>query len=144
MEKAQTTSTFFSRSTEVAIDINAPAKSVWKVLTDAENFASWNSTVVSFEGEIKQGETIKLVSTLDPKRTFKLRVKELVPEEKLVWGDAQGARTYTLEKLSDDETRFRMHEKIGGPLFPLFAKMIPPFDESFNQFAKDLKNTSES
>jgi hypothetical protein len=36
-----------------------------------------------------------------------------------------------------------MSEKIGGPLFPLFARMIPPFDESFNQFAADLKKAAE-
>ena len=37
-----------------------------------------------------------------------------------------------------------MVEKIGGPLFPLFANMIPPFDASFEQFAKDLKNEAEN
>ena len=29
------------------------------------------------------------------------------------------------------------------PVFPLFARMIPPFDESFNQFASDLKTVAE-
>ena len=37
-----------------------------------------------------------------------------------------------------------MNEKIGGPLFPLFAKMIPSFDQSFEQFASDLKKESET
>jgi len=37
-----------------------------------------------------------------------------------------------------------MREKIGGPLFPLFAKMIPPFDDSFDQFAADLKEEAET
>lgn len=36
-----------------------------------------------------------------------------------------------------------MKEKIGGPLFPLFAKMIPPFNESFEKFANDLKKEAE-
>jgi hypothetical protein len=36
-----------------------------------------------------------------------------------------------------------MQEKIGGPLFPLFAGMIPSFDASFDQFALDLKNEAE-
>jgi hypothetical protein len=36
-----------------------------------------------------------------------------------------------------------MTEKIGGPLFPLFAKMIPPFDDSFEKFASDLKQEAE-
>jgi hypothetical protein len=37
-----------------------------------------------------------------------------------------------------------MTEKIGGPLFPLFAGYIPPFDESFERFAADLKKESEA
>jgi hypothetical protein len=37
-----------------------------------------------------------------------------------------------------------MHEKIGGPIFPLFALMIPPFDEAFDRFAADLKKKAES
>ena len=36
-----------------------------------------------------------------------------------------------------------MTEKIGKPLFPLFAKMIPAFDESFEKFANDLKKEAE-
>ena len=37
-----------------------------------------------------------------------------------------------------------MVEKIGGPLFPFFAKMIPPFDQAFEQYAKDIKNEAET
>lgn len=36
-----------------------------------------------------------------------------------------------------------MTERIAGPLFPLFAKMIPPFDDAFETFAKDLKKEAE-
>jgi hypothetical protein len=36
-----------------------------------------------------------------------------------------------------------MSETIGGTIFSLFARMIPPFDDSFNQFAADLKNAAE-
>lgn len=32
-----------------------------------------------------------------------------------------------------------MREKIGGFMFPMYAKMIPPFDDAFEQFAADLK-----
>ncbi len=37
-----------------------------------------------------------------------------------------------------------MTERIGGPLFPLFAGMIPSFDESFDKFASDLKKEAET
>ncbi len=82
-------------------------------------------------------------STLAPARKFKLKVKEFEPNKRLVWGDAMGTRIFTLSPQSSGETRFSMLEKIGGPIFPIFAWMIPPFDDSFNQFAADLKNAAE-
>ena len=54
-----------------------------------------------------------------------------------------GTRIYTLTPNSENGTRFTMSEKIGGPIFPLFAKMIPPFDEAFEQFVADLKSEAE-
>ena len=113
------------------------------MLTNASDFSRWNSTVISIEGNINQGEKIKLKSTLDPSRTFKLKVKEMIPNQKMVWGDAMGKRTYTLEQ-KGNSTIFSMTEKIGGLMFPLFAKKIPPFDESFEQFTADLKKEAES
>jgi uncharacterized protein YndB with AHSA1/START domain len=142
--KATTTRRFFSRETEVAIDIEADAQAIWKLLTSAGDYPSWNSTVVSIEGEIAAGKTIRLKSTLDPKRTFKLSVKQFQPPERLVWGDAMGTRTYQITKKGPRTVTVSMHEKIGGPLFPLFAKMIPSFDESFDRFAADLKKRAEA
>ena len=37
-----------------------------------------------------------------------------------------------------------MSEKIGGPIFPLFSKYIPSFDNAFEQFAADLKKEAEA
>ncbi len=133
----------FNRTTTISQQINAEAAVVWSLLTNAKAFSNWNSTVVSIEGEIALGQKIKLVSTLDPSRTFKLKVKELIPNQKLVWGDAMGNRTYTLTKNAEG-VQFIMSEKIGGPIFPLFASKIPSFDASFEQFAADLKKKAES
>lgn len=142
--KATTTKTTFSRETSVNTTINADPSIVWALLTNAADIPRWNSTVTSVKGNIRQGETIELKSTLDEKRTFKLKVKEFVPEQRLVWGDAQGNRVYTIEKGTGKGVRFTMSEKIGGPLFPLFAGFIPSFDESFERYAADLKKEAES
>jgi hypothetical protein len=142
--KASTIKKTFSRQTSVSILIQANQAIIWKLLTNAADFSRWNSTVVSIEGQIEKGGKIALKSTLDPKRTFKLKVKTFEPENKLAWGDAMGTRVYSLKKNSGDTTLFQMEEKIGGPLFPLFAKMIPSFDRSFEQFATDLKKEAET
>ena len=142
--KASTVKKTFSRSTEVSIDIDAPAASIWKILTNANDFARWNSTIVSLRGNIAVGEKVELVSYLDPSRTFKIKIKEMKPTSKMVWGDALGKRTYTLSDRGDGITRFTMYEKIGGLMFPLFAKKIPDFGESFEKYAADLKKEAES
>lgn len=141
--KAATTRKTFSRETSIHITIQADPAIVWALLTRASDYPRWNSTVVSIAGNIKAGETIELKSTLDEKRTFKLKVKEFEPEKRLVWGDAMGSRVYSLDKAKGG-VHFSMSEKIGGPLFPLFAGMIPSFDESFETFATDLKKEAET
>jgi len=141
--KAVTIRKTFSRDTSVNISIMADPGIVWALLTNASDYPRWNSTVVSIKGEIRQGMNIELKSTLNEKRTFKLKVKEFEPEKRLVWGDAMGNRIYSLTKEAA-RVLFTMTEKIGGPLFPLFAGYIPAFDESFERFAADLKKEAES
>ena len=142
--KSTTTKKTFSRETAVSTPIFADPAIVWALLTHASDFTRWNSTITSMKGEIREGGTIELKSTLDEKRTFKLKVKEFVPEKRLVWGDSQGNRVYTLNKSAEGGVLFTMSEKIGGPLFPLFAKYLPSFDESFERFAADLKKEAET
>lgn len=141
--KAVTSKKNFSRETVVSIDIQANKSIIWALLTNAEDYRRWNSTIISIEGDVAKGEKIKLKSALDPKRTFKLKVKEFELGKRLVWGDAMGKRIYILKTIGNELTNFMMTEKIGGPIFPLFAKMIPPFDKSFEKFANDLKKEAE-
>ena len=142
--KATTTKKIFSRETSVSTTIDAEPAIVWALLTHASDFPRWNSTITSLEGEIREGGSLELKSILDAKRTFKLKVKEFVPEKRLVWGDSLGSRVYTLTRDDRGSTIFSMTEKIGGPLFPLFANSIPSFDETFGRFAADLKREAET
>lgn len=140
---AKTIKKTFNRTTTISQTINSSSSQIWKLLSNTDNYTNWNSTIVSIEGKIEKGNKINLVSTLDPKRTFKLKIKEFIPNQKLVWGDAMGKRIFTLEEING-KTRFTMSEKIGGFMFPLFANKIPSFDKSFEQFVSDLKKEAES
>lgn len=142
--RATTTRTFFSRETRVATEIAASAERVWALLTDLPQYTRWNTTIVSITGDARAGGRVTLVSTLDPKRTFTLGVKACEPPRRLVWGDAMGTRVYEISPGAPGRVTFRMQEKIGGPLFPLFARMIPSFDAAFDQFAADLKRAAEA
>jgi len=139
---ATTVKKTFSRTTSGANVIEASQELIWEILTDASSYAQWNSTVIEIQGKIEKGEKIYLKSTLDPDRTFKLKINEMDAPKQLIWGDMMGKRKFTLDS-NRLGTTFTMTEKIGGLMFPLFANKIPSFDESFTQFAADLKKEAE-
>jgi uncharacterized protein YndB with AHSA1/START domain len=141
--QATTVKTTFHRETSVSTTIKADPAIIWALLTNASDYPRWNSTVTSIQGNIALGEKIVLKSTLDAKRSFKLKVKEFEPAKRLAWGDGKGLRTYTLRNNGDGTVTFSMHERIGGLMFPMYAKYIPSFDDSFNAFAADLKREAE-
>ncbi|HZY81938.1 MAG TPA: SRPBCC domain-containing protein [Cyclobacteriaceae bacterium] len=139
----------FSRTTTVTTTIHATAEIVWAILTNAEDFSRWNSTITSIDGIIEKGKTIRLKTTLDPKRTFTLKVVEATPPTHMTWksGQApffQGVRTYQVTKKSRDICVFTMTEKLSGLMFPLAAGSIPDFKESFDRYAADLKKEAET
>ena len=129
--------------------INAPADHVWGYLTDASAYPSWNPTIVSLDGSIAEGTTIALVSTLNPKRTFKLKVSDVDAPRSMVWSDGmplglfKGVRTFTLGE-QDGTTTFTMEEVHSGLLEPLISKSIPDMTQSFQDFGDALKQTAEA
>ena len=91
------------------------------LLTDASSYRDWNPSIVSLDGEITPGGKIALVSTVNPKRTFKLKVTEMTTPTRMVWSDGmplglfKGERTYRLvERIGS--TEFSMTEDFTGPL----------------------------
>jgi len=129
--------------------IDAPPETVWALLADGKSLPEWNSTIVSFEGDIALGSRIRLVSTVNPKRAFKLTVSELAAPRRMVWSDGmplglfKGVRTYTLTP-GDRGTEFTMVEVFSGFLEPLISRAIPDMTESFNEFAASLKRAAEA
>ena len=90
-DQAATLRKTFSRETSVSTQIQADPAVLWAILTNASDYPRWNTTVLSVEGDIQLGETIKLKSVVDPSRTFKLKVKQLQPESSMVWADGGGS-----------------------------------------------------
>lgn len=140
---ASTTRTTFSLSTRIAQRIDADAAAIWRLLATAEEIPRWNSTVVSIDGRIALGSTIALVSTLDPSRTFSLKVKEFEPNARLTFGDAMFTRTHSLSG-GAGATRVEIVERIASPFFPFFARRIPPLEENFERVVADLKQAAEA
>ncbi len=139
----------FRQECAVSINIRASSDKIWALLTNAQEFARWNSTVQSLEGRIALGETIQLKVKYAPNRTFKLKVSEVTPNQRMVWRDGsapmfQGIRTYTLTPKNDGSTDFSMAEVISGLMLPMIGGSLPDFGPPFEQYAADLKKAAEA
>lgn len=131
----------------VGVRIAAPPAEVWALLTDADAYPDWNSTVQQLDGEIAEGQRIELKSSVDPKRTFGLTVSDLTPERGMVWSDGgrafRGVRTFTLTPRDDGSTEFTMAEVLTGSMMGMIEGKLPDFRPSFDAFAADLKQAAE-
>ena len=131
----------------VEINIETSAEIVWSLLTDAKGFARWNSTVTAIEGEIREGERLRL-HVPGTKRTFTPRVSDVVPARHMVWGDGvaaifKGVRAFVLEPRGDASTDFVMEEHFSGVMFALTKSMLPDFRPIFEAYDTDLKREAE-
>ncbi|MEM6525795.1 MAG: SRPBCC domain-containing protein [Bacteroidota bacterium] len=141
--KAETIEKSFNRKTTISRWVNASPMEVWRVLTEAENYPNWNSNIISIAGNIALDQKIKLRTTLDSSRTFTLKIKEFQPNALLKWCNSKGIRTFVLKE-KNGGTSITMTEKIGGLMYPLYAKYLPSFNDSFEIFMSDLKKIVET
>ena len=145
--RANKTKSAFRMEYSAGINIKAKPDRVWALMTNAADFPRWNSTVKSIEGRIALGQTIKLIASIAPTRTFNLKVIEFVPEKRMVWSDGnamfKGVRTYTLSPKADGSTDFTMSEVYTGLMLPMIAGSLPDFRPAFEQYVADLKREAE-
>lgn len=133
----------------VSRTIEAPIDRVWGLLTDVSEQSRWNSTLVSIEGEIREGGQVTLVSTVNPGRTFKLTVSHVSAPHRMTWSDGmplglfQGIRTFELAD-RDGATEFTMVERYRGLLAGLITRSIPDMTDSFAEYGDALKTAAEA
>jgi len=131
----------------VALDIHAAPSTIWSLLTDAKGFPRWNSTVTSVEGQIREGERLRLhVPGTD--RTFTPRVSDVVPDKRMTWTGGfspvfKGVRTFELRPCDDGSTQFAMEERFSGLMLPFVKGSMPDFGPVFERYANDLKHEAE-
>lgn len=148
MPTAEKTRTAFRLRCSIRRDIVAPPERIWKLLTDAARFPSWNSTVTRIDGEIALGAKLALRVPLDPKRTFHPKVTRLVANREMEWRDGfapmfRGIRTFALTPGATGVTTFEMTETFSGLMLPMIAKSLPDFGPAFETYAADLARAAE-
>jgi len=128
--------------------IEAAPATIWAILTDAPSYSQWDSGVIRVDGRIAPGEKIELVSEVNPKRTFSLKVTEFRPGDRMTWeggmplGLFRGVRTFTLSPQGNG-TRFTVREQYTGALLPMIWRTMPDLGPSFQKFATGLKQRAE-
>ena len=136
----------FSAST----NIKASADTIWKILTDAPRYPSWDPGVDRIEGTIAPGAKLTAYTKLSPNRAFPVKVTEFVPGSTMVWsggmplGLFKGVRTFTLAPKGDGSTDFSLREEFSGPLLFLIGRTIPDLTKTFRDFAAGLKARAEA
>jgi hypothetical protein len=142
----QTRSTF-SLTCRVENSIDARPERIWSLLTDAKDFARWNSTVTGIDGRITDGERIR-IQVPGTSRTPTLRISGVVPPIRMTWTGGtvaimRAVRTFELTSHNGDSTFFIMEERLSGLLLPLVGRSLPDFGPIFETFASDLKREAE-
>jgi hypothetical protein len=137
----------FSMSCRVQANIKAKPETLWGLLTDAKGFPSWNSTVTGIDGQIREGEKIR-VHAPGTERTFTPRVSGVKTNRRMMWigglpGLFRGLRTFELIPRDNGSTDFVMRERFSGLMLPLAKRSMPDFGPVFRQYADDLKRAGE-
>jgi len=136
-----------SMTCRIEAAIRAPTAIVWRLLTDAQGFPRWNSTVSAIEGEIREGERIRIYAP-GTKQTFTPRVSDVELERRMRWSDGidaifRGVRIFQLKPNGVGSTDFMMEERFSGVMFALTKGMMPDFRPIFEAYANDLKREAE-
>ncbi len=137
------------KSFEAQSSIHATPDAIWAILTDGAHYPDWDSGVIRVEGKVAAGETIKVVSSVNPDRTFPVKVTSFEPNRSMTWSGGMplglftGERTFTLTPAADGVTRFDVREEYRGPLLGLMWRSMPDLKPSFAQFANGLKQRAE-
>lgn len=137
----------FAMACAVEVNIRASAHAIWSLLTDANGFSRWNSTVTAVEGQIREGERLRLRAP-GTNRTFTPTVSGVVPDQRMTWSDGfapmfKGVRTFELKPRGDGSTDFAMEERFSGLMLPLIKRSLPDFKPIFGRYAADLKREAE-
>jgi hypothetical protein len=146
--KAQKTQSTFRMTCAITCNIQANVDRIWALLTDAEGFPRWNSTVTSIGGKIAMGQSLELKVTAAPARTFRPKVTSFEPRQSMVWTEGmapmfKGVRTFRLTPKGDGSTDFSMGEVLSGVMLPMIRGSLPDFAPVFEAYATDLKRECE-
>jgi hypothetical protein len=140
------------RTIEHAVDVQAPAATVWQVLTDTDRYADWNPFMPRLSGRLAAGERLTL--TVRPgKRTMTFRPTVLAVEDGTLirwrgrlWmpGLFDGEHELRVEPMPGGGARFVQRETFSGLLVPLMPSVVDDTATGFAAMNTALRHRAES
>ena len=142
-----------ARVIERSVDIDAGAEAVWDVLSDLDDFHSWNPFMTTAKGELKVGTRPTITMSLPDAKpmTFSPTVLEVAEGKKVRWlgkvgfrGLFDGEHTLTIEPRAGGGVRFVNHERFSGLLVPFMGGMFRKAGRAFDEMNQALKARAEA
>ena len=136
------------RTIEHAIDIQAPAATVWRILTDIDHYAEWNPFMPRLSGRLALGERLTL-SVRPGTRTMTFRPTVLAFEDGTLirWrgrlgmpGLFDGEHELRLEPRPDGGARFIQRESFTGLLVPMMPRVLDDTATGFTAMNTALRD----
>lgn len=137
------------RSFATRITIRSSPEAIWKILTDAPGYPSWNRTVTRVDGHIAPGEKVTVHAKVAPGRAFPVKVVAWEAPRRMVWSGGMplglfaGERTFELRPAGNGDVEFQMRETYSGLLAGLITRSIPDLQPAFDEFGACLKARAE-
>jgi len=135
------------RTIEHAIDIQAPAATVWRILTDIDHYAEWNPFMPRLSGRLALGQRLTL-SVRSGTRTMTFRPTVLAVEDGALirWlgrlgvrGLFDGEHELRLEPVPGG-TRFVQRETFTGLLVPMMPRVLDDTATGFTAMNTALRD----
>jgi hypothetical protein len=140
------------RHIATAVDIEASAAAVWRVLVDFPAYPDWNPFLRRVVGEAKVGARLEVTGQPVNRKpmTFRPTVRVADPDRELRWlgrvlvpGIFDGEHAFIIEPRNGG-CRLRHEETFRGLLVPLFGAMLDDTAKSFTELNTALKRRVES
>ncbi|MGJ8671153.1 MAG: SRPBCC family protein [Oceanococcus sp.] len=135
------------------IDINAPASSVWAVITDFDSYSQWNPFVVSAKSNLKAGEPIdmkvKLLGPVQRQVEIILDVNEgkgfSYCMKPFPLGALSSQRSHRIIDLGDGRSHYSSHFHLQGWMMPLIRGLMrPALERGFSGMSVAIKERAET
>ncbi len=116
-----------------SVEIDAPAATVWQVLTDFPRYGEWNPFCVTAETTLEPGAPIDMrVRLLGPRlikqrefiRTNSPGVGFSYSMKPMPLGALHSLRSHTLTPVGDERCRYHSHFEIDGWLLPVVSGLM--------------------